>query len=265
MKKTVFSSLAVAVLLITTAAPALAAAKIWTLNIHNNTEGDVKITLTGPDNYSFTMAKGKLFKPVEEGTYKYTYTACGEKFSGEIEVDSDLVWLVIEPCDALPIYIKFVIDSHLDAGIAVAMVGPQTYTLTTALGHNKFLAIQAGFYIYTYDACGTTITGEVRVPKNGTGRLILYACEQMANHPPSLPTSAQIATNLRIGSHYGFPIRITLNGPGVGYSFELQTGLNRFNVVRGDYEYFYTAYGVFHSGTFTVGEGSTVFTISPIK
>lgn len=265
MKKTLFSLLAVAILFLTTAAPAFAALKSWNLNIHNNTEESVKITLTGPENYSFTMDPGKLLKPVEEGTYDYVIDACGEKIKGEIEVTNDQAWLVVDPCSAIPVYIKFVVDSHLDQAIAVEMVGPQTYTLTTALGHNKYLSIQAGFYIYTYDACGTTVSGEFRVPKNGTGRLILYACEQMANHPPTLPTSAQIATNLRIGSHYAFPIRITLNGPGVGYSFELRTGLNRFNVVRGEYEYFYTAYGVYKSGTFTVGEGSTVFTISPLK
>lgn len=263
MKKTLLLLTLAAALLFTTAQPAFAAAT-WALNIHNNTEGDVKVTLTGPKNYSFTVVPGKITKDVEEGTYKYTYTACGEKFSGEIEVEDDLQWLVIDPCGALPEYVKFVVDSHLGDALTLQLTGPQTYALTISLGSNKFLSLQTGWYTYSYTACGGTISGVVRITKNGSGRLILYACEQMANHPPTTLDSAQVPTNLRIGSHYAFPVRITLLGPN-NYSFEIVPGLNRLNVLPGTYDYFYTAYGVTRSGTFTVNEAGVTIIISPIR
>ncbi len=261
MKKIFFTwttVLAVAMLIV---APALAATS-WDLNIHNNTEGDVKITLTGPKNYVFTLAPGKWVKSVVEGDYKYSYTSCGQKFSGTVTVKDDLQWIIVDPCSSIPEYAKFVVDSHLGQGLTLTLTGPQTYALTIALGTNRFLSLQTGVYAFSYDACGSTLTGEIRITKNGETRLVLYACEQLANHP--LQPSTSTPSNLRIASHYAFPVRITLIGPG-SYSFELATGLNRLNVQPGSYSYFYTAYGVTKSGFFTVGEAGVTIIISPLK
>ncbi len=261
MKKIFFTwttVLAVAMLIV---APALAATS-WDLNFHNNTEDEVKITLTGPKNYAFTLEPGKWIKTVAEGDYKYSYTACGQKFSGTVTVKDDLQWIIIDPCGSIPEYAKFVVDSHLGQSLTLALTGPQTYALTIDLGSNKFLSLQTGFYTFSYDACGTTLAGEIRITKNGEARLILYACEQLPNHPLLPITNAP--SNLRIGSHYAFPVRFTLIGPG-SYSFVLVTGLNRLNVQPGDYSYFYTAYGVTKSGFFTVGEAGVTLIISPLK
>lgn len=261
MKKKWVLLLTVFAIALATVAPALAATS-WDLNIHNNTEDDVKVTLTGPKNYSFTLEPGKWTKTVVEGTYKYSYTTCGTKQSGEVTVENDHTWIYIVTCADEALYAKFVVDSHLGQALTLHMVGPQSYDLAIELGTNRFLDIQTGYYTYSYDACGTTLTGEVRVLKNGTVNLILYACEQLANHPLLPITSAP--SNLRIGSHYAFPVRITLLGPN-NYSFELVTGLNRLNVALGTYSYFFTAYGVTKSGTFTVGEAGVTIIISPLK
>ncbi len=260
MKKKLFLLLTVFAIALATVVPALAATS-WDLNIHNNTEGDVKITLTGPKNYTFTLEPGKWSKTVVEGTYKYSYTTCGSKQSGEVKVENDHTWIYIVTCADEALFAKFVVSSHLGQALTLSMVGPQNYDLAIELGSNRFLDIQTGFYAYTYDACGTTLAGEVRVLKNGTTNLILYACEQLANHPLLPITSSP--SNLRIGSHYAFPVRITLLGPN-NYSFELVTGLNRLNVQLGTYGYFFTAYGVTKSGTFTVSEAGVTFIISPL-
>jgi hypothetical protein len=86
----------------------------------------------------------------------------------------------------------------------------------------------------------------------------------VALHPLGVALPNTVPSNLRICSHYAFPVRITLNGP-TSYSFEIVPGLNRLNVIDGTYSYFYTAYGQFFSGTFTVGEAGTSFIISPIR
>ncbi len=264
MKRTWFSLLMVLVIALTVVSPAAAAPKKWDLNIHNDTEEDVKVILTGPDDYSFTLLPGKWQKTVVEGTYKYSYGACGEKFSGEIKVEDDQQWLVIEPCGAVATYEKFVVDSHLGEALTLQLVGPQTYNLSVSLGTNKFINLQTGFYSFKYTACGGDLTGFVQITKNGKSRLTLYSCEVVALHPLGIAAPEAVRTNLRIGSHYSFPVRMTLTGP-TSYSFEIVPGLNRFNVVDGTYNYSYSAYGRFVSGSFVVGEAGTSFIISPLR
>jgi hypothetical protein len=263
MKRIWLMSLMVFAIALAAVQPAFAANN-WDLNIHNNTEDTVKVNLTGPKNYSFDAAKGKMLKTVEEGDYKYSYTACGEKVSGEITVEDDQQWLVIENCGAIAEFAKFVVDSHLPSAVTVSLVGPATVDLQAELGSNKYLSVQVGWYAYSYEACGSTYGGELRVPKNGTGRLTLWSCEVVENHMATLAASNLAPANVRIGSHYAFPVRMTLLGPR-DYSYEIAPGLNRLNLMRGDYSFFYVAYGVTRSGTFTVGEASTSFIISPIR
>lgn len=266
MKKTWLILLTVFALALGTVTPVLAA-KTWDLNIHNNTEESVKITMKGPKNYSFDVAPGKFVKTVEEGTYEYSYTACGEKFDGEITVNGDLQWLVIPLCGQVKEYVKFTVSSRIPSQITLKMTGPESYDLAiNPLENNRFLSLAAGNYTYSYDACGGTYSGEARVTKNGAGSLIIYPCEvvdfklaQLTSDPDQFGTS-----NLRIGSHYSFPIRITLIGP-TSYSVVASLGMNRFNVFPGTYEYFYSAYGVARSGTVTVGESGAWVTISPLR
>jgi hypothetical protein len=264
MKKTWFSLLMALIVTLSLVGPVSAAATKWDLNVHNNTEEGVKIILTGPEDYTFTVEPGKWMKTVVEGTYKYSYSICDEKFDGEITVEDDLQWLIIDPCNAIPEYAKFVVDSHLGEGLILQLVGPQSYDLSISLGTNKFIALQTGFYTFTYTACGGSNTGEIRITKNGNARITLYSCEVMALHPLGDTTITQTPSNLRIGSHYSFPVRITLTGP-TSYSFEILPGLNRLNVIDGSYSYFYTAYGHFFSGSFFVGEAGTSFIVSPLQ
>lgn len=267
MKRTWIVLLTVFALALGMVTPVLAAAT-QDLNVHNDTEGTVKITLTGPKNYSFDVEPGKTQKTVEEGTYKYTYTACGgEKVSGEITVNSSLQWLVIPPCSAPLEYAKFTVSSRIPSQVTVKLTGPESYDLAISpLENNRFLSLAVGTYAFSYEACGGSYAGEIRILKNGTGNLIIYPCEvvdvklaQLNSDPDQFGSS-----NLRIGSHYSFPIRITLVGP-TSYSVVASLGMNRFNVFPGTYDYFYSAYGVARSGTVTVGESGAWVTISPLR
>jgi hypothetical protein len=258
MKKILISSLLVIAMTLGYAQPAFAATV--DLNLHNDTEETVKVTLTGPKNYSFDMVPGKIVKTVEEGKYKYSYGACGEKFSGEITVEDDEQWLVIEPCGAVAIYEKFVVDSHLDA-VTLKLTGPSSYDLAVTLGTNKFISLQVGSYAYSYDACGGTWTGTVDITKNGKGRITLYSCEQSAFRNTMVEDNP---SNLRIGSHYAFPVRLNLFG-NTNYSFEIIPGLNRLNVLRGQYSYSFVAYCQTRTGSINVGEPGVTIILSPLR
>lgn len=239
-----------------------AQAEDFDLMIHNNTEEDVKILLQGPEDYSFTVEPGKIAKTVEEGTYEYKYNACGLEYNGTITVDEEGVWLIIELCPPPVFQAKFVVDSHFGETIVLSMSGPEEYELTLSLGSNKFIDIVTGDYVYSYEACDGTQSGTIRVTKNGKARLTLRSCERQALLAFGLPNPS----NLRIGSHYSFPLNMTLRGP-QSYFFELQPGFNRLDVIRGTYTYTYTAYGTTYTGEFDVTGGSTwiVFSPTPLK
>ena len=260
MKRILITSLLVIAMSLGVAQPAFAATV--DLNVHNNTEETVKIVLTGPKNYSFDVVPGKILKTVEEGKYKYSYGACGEKLSGEITVEDDNQWLVVEPCSAVGLFAKFVVDSHLDS-VTLKLTGPASYDLAATLGSNKFISLQVGDYAYSYDACGGTWTGTLNIPKNGTGRITIYSCEQ-ASFRNAMANVDESPSNLRIGSHYAFPVRMNFFG-NVNYSFEIVPGLNRLNVLRGQYTFSYVAYGQTRTGSVNVTEAGVSFIISPLR
>ena len=264
MKKIWLPLFLVLALAFTTASSALAA-KTWVLNIHNNTEDTVKITLTGPENYSFDVAPGKYYKEVEEGDYTYKYGACNQKVEEDITVEDSLQWIIIDPCTAALEYAKFAVDSRIPSPITLKMDGPQSLELQIdPLERNRFISLPVGFYAYSYDACGGTYGGEVRLTKNGKSSLVIYPCEVVDYRLGTEENATVDNANLRIGSHYSFPIRLTVFGPS-SYSLVVNLGLNRFHVFPGTYTYSYTAYGQTKSGSFVVDESGAWFTISPLK
>ncbi|MCW5876798.1 MAG: hypothetical protein KIS85_07940 [Anaerolineales bacterium] len=266
MKKTWIILLTVLALTLVSFQPVMAAAT-WDLNVHNDTEETVKVNLTGPKNYSFDVAPGKLAKTVEQGTYKYSYNACGQSYSGEITVNGPLQWLVIPVCPPPLEYAKFVVDSRIPTQFTLKMVGPESYDLAiNPLTNNRFPSLAVGDYAYSYTACGGTYGGSIRVTKNGQARLPIYPCEVVDFRLAAAAEQDALlsSSNLRIGSHYAFPIRITLIGP-TSYSVVASLGTNRFNVFPGTYDYYYSAYGVSRSGTVTVGEAGAWITISPLR
>ena len=228
------------------------------LLVHNNTEDDVKIKLKGDETYSFTVGPGKIAKTVEKGTYEYSYIVCNGAVDvdGTISVTKSGVWLVIERCEAEKVPAKFVINSNIHETVTLSMSGPEEYEMTIGLGKNKFLDIVAGTYTYSHDYCDDPVVGTVRVTKNGKARLTLHGCERVEIISFGLPNPR----NVRIGSHYAFPITITLIGP-TQYYFTVEPGFNRFDFVGGTYTYIYTAYNKNYSGEIEVTGGGVHNTI----
>ncbi len=244
--------MALAIVALTFASVQPAFAKTYDLLIHNNTEEDVKIILKGDENYSFSVDPGKISKRVEEGTYQVSYKACG----GAVVEDSSItitqsgVWLVIEPCPVAAVLAKFVVGSKIGESLTLSLSGPVEYELTIGLGKNKFLDIVAGTYIYSHDYCEISVAGTIRVTKNGKANLALLGCERVEILSFGLPNPR----DLRIASHYSFPFTLTLIGP-KQYYLIVNPGINRIDVIKGDYTYIYTAYNHNYSGVISVTGG----------
>ncbi len=239
-------------------------AKTYDLHIHNNTEENVKIKLKGDESYSFIVVPGKLVKTVKEDTYEVTYSACNGlvSFDKSVTVTSGGVWIVIDPCPVAKVETKFVINSNISESLTLAMSGPEEYELTIGLGKNKFLGFIAGTYTYSHDFCSIAVAGTIVVTKNGKTRLSLLGCEREEILSFGLPNPS----NLRIGSHYAFPVTVTLIGPRQ-YYLTVNPGINRIDVIRGTYTYIYTAYNKIYSGEITVSGGGMHNTIifSPLS
>src|SRR3990172_3499963 len=133
MKTKLLAFTLVLVMALSSAQPAFASNV--TLTIHNNTEDVIKVTLEGPENYSFNVDPGWTYKEVEEGSYEFKLAGCTATPNGEIEIDDDDVVLEIEQCPAEVFDAKFAVNAHL-SGITLNMSGPEEYALALNLGRN---------------------------------------------------------------------------------------------------------------------------------
>jgi hypothetical protein len=256
MKKKFAVLLAVVLFVSSTAFAPLA--KKYVVLVHNNTEEDVKISMKGPEDYTFTVGPGWTEKVVEEGEYEVVYKSCDSATELDLDVTEDLI-LEIEICPEIPVPSKFVVYSHVDTPITFSLVrqkeGGSDYGLATEFGRNKYYDIGSGWYFFSYEACGTTFSGEVRVLKNGSGSYTIKDCTR------SLYIEAGInpnPTKLLIKSHYAGTIDVTLLGPSIKY-LSIPTGDTRVDLVAGTYTYVYAYGGQRIEGTVVVeGSGRSV-------
>jgi hypothetical protein len=80
------------------ALPALAATV--NVTVQNRSAAQVRITLTGPYYYSFTLKTGKNPISMEPGTYTYSYFACEKTKTGKLTVKANGAKLDIPKCQA---------------------------------------------------------------------------------------------------------------------------------------------------------------------
>jgi len=250
------------VIVLTAAFSPVYQAEKFELFIHNNTEDGVTILLEGPKDFKFAVSPGQQYKTVNAGTYDYTIDVdeCDIELTGEITVEDDNQELIIPPCDPDVIEPKIVVNLHIDQAIALDLVGPASYTLNLELGSNKFRAIVAGIYTYSYEACdGQTFSGSVRVKKNGTTKFTIKSCERLIYEE----FDAINPVRFRIANHYSETLDVTLIGP-TTFFFNISPGLNRLDMVAGRYQYIFVYDNKRVEGFLTVGKnGNTEVVFSP--
>jgi hypothetical protein len=235
--------------------------KTISILVHNNRETDIKVTLDGPAKYVFTVSPGWFEKVVEVGKYKVTYEGCLGKVELEIEFTENGQILDIEYCPPEPEPAKFVVYSHFEEPLTIALTSldpiyGEDYNLVTELGANRYYNILTGWYTYSYEVCNTTFTGSIRILKNGTSSMTIISCERLIYQDYEQPNPV----GLRINNYYGSVIDVTLIGP-TTYFFSLQPGMTRVEVISGIYTYIYAWDGVRYEGSFAVAKsGSSVIT-----
>jgi hypothetical protein len=205
------------------------------LVFNNKTAETVRMALTGPASYNFTLPPGKSSQMVLPGKYTYTYTACGENKTGNLTVKKSGDTLTLAACPKKPptppATYKLVLNNKTGETIKVTLTGPMTYTFTLQPGKTS-QDVKPGKYRYSYQACQGEKKGTVEVKKNGT-LLVLAAC-------PKNQKASSGEVNVKIKNDTGGTVWLNLSGPAT-YSFSLAPGKSTITVLKGRYNY--TAYG----------------------
>ena len=164
-KKTIFIlailmvlSLAINIYAPTKAAPLLE--KKINFKIINKSDEVVIVHLKGPQNYDIEVLEEETKKvEIVKGDYTLEYTSCGDSYDDTLTLEDDFT-MTIYACGVKPT--KMRVKSHLPQKIVLKMDGPDDYKFTIKLGKTK-VNLLSGWYVYSYDACGTTFSGEIRV------------------------------------------------------------------------------------------------------
>ena len=194
---------------------------------------------------------------IVKGDYTLEYTSCGDSYDDTLTLEDDFT-MTIYACGVKPT--KMRVKSHLPQKIVLKMDGPDDYKFTIKLGKTK-VNLLSGWYVYSYDACGTTFSGEIRVTKNGKTELLMHSCEWFAE--PARVYGKPNPVKFKIANHASFAVDMYLVGP-YTYYLKVYPGMNTYILVSGSYEYGYYLDNQLHSGYIAVlRNGSGMLTITP--
>lgn len=168
-------------LLLATLVPAIAsdsfAADKVKVQIQNKTGEQVRIALTGPATYAFTLSTGKNSVEVVLGRYSYSYKACdGQTIIGKFNVKKAGATLTLPKCKQTKLggaEVKIAIKNITQGPITIYLSGPQTYAFTFGTGTSK-MTIFPGKYSYTVYGCGTMNSGTMNF--KGSGKVWTFWC-----------------------------------------------------------------------------------------
>jgi hypothetical protein len=228
------------------------------LTIYNYTKDDITVKLDGEEDFEVLVpGGGKESIELTEGEYDYEYFACNVTTDATLDLDKDFK-MYIYACDTVPT--KARIKSHFSDDLVLEMVGPDDYKFDISLGQQS-VNLFSGVYIYSYKACDTVFSGEIRVLKNGTTELMLHGCEWWESLERIYAKPVPI--KVRIINHGNFPVDITLVGPET-YYLTVLPGINVYKIVYGTYTWAYYLDYQYTTGVFKAEKhGLSVFTITP--
>lgn len=242
--------------------------KEYKFKVINRSAEAFVLKIKGPENYTFEIpAESSSKKKVLEGDYDYFYEVCDGDFGGDVLIVDNSVVFEIYDCSIQPVPTKFVVESHFGETIRIDMTGPlqvkslsEDFALSVTLGNNRF-NIDSGIYVFSYDACDTTFTEQIRIAKSGVTKLRLTSCESLARRELRAEFGPLDPVKFRVANRFAVGIDITLIGPQT-YYISSQPGINRYEVVAGTYNYIFAAFGVRYEGIIEISaNGDTVLTI----
>lgn len=176
--RSIVSILLAVCLLGVTLVPALAADTVK-VQFQNKTGSEVRLSLSGPSSYSFTLATGKTNAEVVPGKYTYSYTACdGQSFKGNFNARNAGATLNLPKCKKSGGgsgggEIKVTIKNSTGGSLTIYLTGPATYSFSFGSGNTK-ISIKPGKYNYSAYGCGASISGTKNL--KGGGNIWTFWC-----------------------------------------------------------------------------------------
>ena len=212
-----------------------AAAEPTILDIVNKIGANVYLALKGPQILNLTVLPGKTRVELLKGSYEYSYWACGVQKSGTVVVKAKGT-LLIPICGAaggtknLP---QLVIVNKDKTSVTVYISGP-TYQMVVAKPGKTKVPISEGEYSFSFSTdCGGYQSGSIQVKKSGA-QLIIPSCKA------DKTSKGDKAAKVTIVNDTGSILTLILSGPAY-YTFYLQPGKTKIDVLQGKYDY--SAYG----------------------
>lgn len=241
-----------------------------------------RIYLDGENfDYEIVAPNGSSKYDIEKDNYTVTYTVkgCGIEVEQEENVLFNGHIIALKVCPPEPLLAQdFAINSHYDFDVVVdftpnfegdyeLLEEDAAFSLNVLAGerniyNNKNLV--EGDYVYSYEACGETLGGTIRLLYDYKNEITLKGCEAMdfQEELDDLGLVARDLVKLRLNNRVTDQIFLTLyNGP-KSYYFTLDYGVDIVNVFAGTYDYVYAVHGDTYRGSITVSpNGDTVMMV----
>jgi hypothetical protein len=205
------------------------------LEIANKSGASVYLTMKGPQTLYLTVSPGTTKVELLKGTYQYSYWACGVQETGTVVVKASGK-LLIPQCGSaggskkLP---QLVVVNKNKTTVTVYIYGPTYHTVVAKPGKTK-LPVSEGTYQYSFNTdCGGYQSGSIQVKKSGA-QLIIPACKT------DKAGKGDKTVKVTIVNETSGTLTLILSGP-ANYTFYLQPGKTKIDVLQGKYEY--SAYG----------------------
>ena len=251
------------------------------VRIDNNTSRNITIYLDGEEyDYEIVSPSGNKYYTIEKGTYQYSYTLkpCGIEVTGETSINFDGHIFELKVCPPAPRLAQdFAINSHMGEDVVVEFTPnfsgdyelleeDAAFSLNVLAGernvynNNNFVE---GDYIYSYEACGDTKGGTIRLLFDYKNEITIKGCEALAleQELSDLGMEKRDLVKLRLNNRTTEEIGLTLIGPKT-YYYSVGYGVDIVTVYAGTYNYIYAIHGQRYEGTIKVSpNGDTVMMV----
>jgi hypothetical protein len=142
---------------------AAAASSTLTVNVNNKTGETLKLSMSGPTNYSFTIKPGKSAINVAPGKYKYIYQACGGQKKGTVDVKKNNTNLVLAACNKNQKNsggtVNIAVQNNTGGYITMNLTGPSYYHFSLGTGRSTISVIKGSYQYVVYGCGGASLSG----------------------------------------------------------------------------------------------------------
>lgn len=223
----------VAAALMMSSIPASAADGSVKIVVDNKSDSAGKLTISGPQYYSFDLKAGKNRFNVVSGTYSYSFFGCGRYQYGSFDAARNNARLTLD-CQAAAgaEMVPLKVNNQSGSEFTLTLSGDGYYRFTIKKGANAF-EIKAGQYSYSYDACGSQESGKLKSNAKGANLNIKKCAASRAGSSKGISVS--------ITNNTGGTLTFYVSGTG-SHSYTVPPGKTSFQVPAGTYQYRATAW-----------------------